>query len=58
MLKKLWMDEQGATITEYIILLALIGLAAFAIIKGFGREIVSFFNAAIKKVKEATGSIT
>ena len=55
MLKKLWRDEEGASMTEYVLLIALIGLAAFVVVQAFGESIQNLFDAATGKVDEATG---
>lgn len=46
MLKKLWQDEEGASMTEYGLLIALIGLAAFVVIQSFSGAIKNIFTKA------------
>lgn len=53
MLKKLWQNEEGASMTEYVLLIALIGLAAFVVVKTFGDSIKNVFTKATTKVNEA-----
>lgn len=57
MLKKLWQNEEGASMTEYVLLTALIALAAFTLIKLFGVSIQAVFVKAIEKITEALNLI-
>jgi len=54
MFKKLWCDEEGASTTEYILLVALVAIAAFTVVKTFGNQIIKMFNDAIEVLKKAT----
>ena len=51
MLVALHNDEDGATATEYIILLILIACFVIAIVKLFGSTVSDKFNSANEKVK-------
>lgn len=53
MLKKLWQNEEGASMTEYVLLIALIGLAAFAFIQLFGEAIQALLAKATIRIGEA-----
>lgn len=44
-LRKFFKDEEGATMVEYSILVALISIAAIATIKLIGPKILAAFNA-------------
>lgn len=50
LIKKFHNDEDGATATEYIILLILIACFVIAIVKLFGSTVSSKFNNANSKV--------
>jgi len=45
-LKKLFFDEEGATMTEYIILVVLIAIAAIGVVRIFGERIVALFQSS------------
>jgi Flp pilus assembly pilin Flp len=51
MLQKLWFDEEGASMTEYILLIALVGMAVFVAVKLFGGAIENIFKNATKKLE-------
>jgi len=51
--KKFINDEEGATMTEYVLLIALIAIAMFAVIKLFGEQIARIFKKGETKLKEA-----
>jgi pilus assembly protein Flp/PilA len=44
MFKKLFYDEEGATMTEYILLVVLIAIAAIGVVKLFGGQIKRLFQ--------------
>jgi pilus assembly protein Flp/PilA len=51
MLVALHSDEDGATATEYIILLILIACVVIAMVKAFGSTVSTKFSEANNKVK-------
>lgn len=53
MFKEFMQNEDGASMTEYILLVVLIAIAAFAIIKAFGDDIIALFTKSSKKLNEA-----
>ena len=53
MFKKLFHDEEGATMTEYILLVVLIAIAAFGVIQQFGDKIRALFTKSTNKLGEA-----
>ena len=55
MFKKLWKDEEGATMTEYILLVVLVAIALFAVIRFFGERIAQLFRSSGQKLQEAEG---
>ena len=55
MLKRLIRDESGQSMTEYILVVALIALAAFIAVKLFGKNIKDAFTGAAEKINEAGG---
>ena len=54
MLKILLLDEDGQTMTEYILIIALVAIAVFATLKIFGGKIKTLFEKASGKIQEAT----
>ena len=54
MLKRLLFDEDGQTMTEYILIIALVAIAVFAALKIFGGKISALFEKASGKIQEAT----
>ena len=57
MLKRLLQDEEGATMTEYILLVVLIAIAAYTVIRLFGKQIQSLFTKSTSKLTEAESEI-
>ena len=53
-LKKLFLDEEGATMTEYILLVVLVAVAAIGVVKIFGEKITSLFTDATDKIDDNT----
>ncbi len=51
MIKNVFKDESGAAITEYLLLLCLIALAAFAVINTFGSQIEELFMKSTLKLQ-------
>ena len=56
-LKKFLTDEEGATMTEYILLVALVAIAMFAVITLFGKQIAAMFTKSKDKLKEAEDTV-
>jgi Flp pilus assembly pilin Flp len=57
MIKRFWNDESGQGMTEYILIVALIAVAAIVIVKAFGTQIVGLFTSSSAKIgKETTDS--
>ena len=52
-IKKFIKDEEGATMTEYVLLIALIAIAMFAVIKLFGEQIARIFRRGREKLQDA-----
>jgi len=52
-LKNLLRDEEGATMVEYIIIVALVALFAFVAIMFFGERIRKLFDRGSQKLEEA-----
>ena len=51
-LKSLFRDEDGATMTEYIILVVLIAIAAIVVVTQFGDEIKRLFTKSTGELKK------
>jgi pilus assembly protein Flp/PilA len=49
-LKSLWRDEEGATMVEYGLLVALIAIVALTAVKFLGTNLSSVFNAVATSV--------
>lgn len=56
MLKRLLKDEEGATMTEYILLVVLIAVALIVVVKTFGTKIASLFKTSTSKIGETEGT--
>ena len=57
MFKEFMQNEDGASMTEYILLVVLIAIAAFVIIKAFGSQIKNLFTKSTDVLKDAEGEI-
>ena len=44
MLRRIWQDESGVAMTEYIIILVLVAIAAIGIVSVFGEKIRTIFR--------------
>ncbi len=52
-LKTFWKDEQGASMAEYALLLALIAVAAIGVLQVLGGQITGVFQRAGDAIDEA-----
>lgn len=53
-LKTLWTDEEGATMVEYALMLALIAIVCIVAVKAIGDQASTKFNDASKAIKDGT----
>jgi Flp pilus assembly pilin Flp len=53
MFMKLLKDEEGATMTEYILLVILVAIALFAVIRTFGEDIAELFRRSSDRLDDA-----
>ncbi len=58
MLKKLLNNEEGQSMTEYILIIALIAVALIAVIKLFGSKIAALFKGAGDKIEKEAGDFS
>ena len=58
MLKKLWSDETGAGMVEYVLLIALVAGLVFAVVKAFGQELNTIFESAAKLITSGNDEFT
>jgi Flp pilus assembly pilin Flp len=56
MFKKLLRDEEGATMTEYILLVVLLAVALIAIVRFFGENIAKLFRSSGEAVGDTEGT--
>ena len=56
MLNRSWRREEGQSMTEYVLIIALVALVAFAAVKYLGRSTKEGMEKAGEKVEEANGS--
>lgn len=54
MLKRLFNDENGQGMTEYILIVILVAVAAISVIKIFGSQIQAMFGGAANKMQTET----
>ena len=54
MIKRFMNDESGQGMTEYILIVALIAVAAIAAVKLFGTQITGLFTSSKDKIANAT----
>lgn len=57
MISKLIKDESGQGMTEYILIVALVAIAAIVIIRTFGTSIMGLFGVATAKVTSVAGEV-
>jgi pilus assembly protein Flp/PilA len=53
-MKKFWSDESGQGMTEYILIVALIAVAAIVTVKMFGSQITGLFSKSSDKISSQT----
>jgi pilus assembly protein Flp/PilA len=51
MLKRLWNDEEGASLIEYVLIAGLISIAGWVLLQSIGNNLTSIMSTA----KSATG---
>lgn len=56
--KKLFAGEEGASLVEYSLLVALLAAASIAILYGLGQEVVYIFGASNNSVSTVNNVIT
>ena len=55
-LKAIHKDEEGATTTEYIIIVALVAIALIAVITTFGEQIAAMFTTSSDELEAVEGT--
>jgi len=53
-MQKFWNDESAQGMVEYILIVALIAVAAIAVVKIFGKQIQDLFSKSTDKIKTET----
>ena len=56
--KKLIAEEEGASLVEYALLVALLAAASIAVLYGLGQEVAYIFTASNNSVSSANNVIT
>ena len=56
-LKDFFHNEEGQTMTEYIIIVVLIAVAAIVVLRLFGEQIRDLFTSAKETIEEETESV-
>ncbi len=54
MIKKLMRDESGQTMTEYILIIALVAVVCVASLKLFGQQIKALIVQSMQKIQKET----
>jgi len=57
MIKKLLNEENGQGMTEYILIVVLIAVAAIVVVKAFGKKIIELFKKSTKKIDDSTADV-
>ena len=52
LLRKLWRDEQGQGMTEYILIVLLIAIAGIVVWRAFGDRILDMVRGATKELEK------
>ena len=56
-LKVLWQDEEGATMVEYALMLALIAIVCILVVTALGTQTAESFNQAQEQLPDGTGQV-
>jgi pilus assembly protein Flp/PilA len=54
LMKKFWNDESAQGMVEYILIVALIAVAAIGVVKIFGKQIKELFSNSTEKIATET----
>ncbi len=54
MLRKLWSDESGQGMTEYILIIALIAVICIVALQAFGAQIKDLIVKSTRRIKDDT----
>jgi pilus assembly protein Flp/PilA len=57
MFRKLWRDEEGATMVEYALMLALIAIVAILVVTALGNKVAATFDNAQTQLPAGGGQI-
>ena len=57
-LKVLWQDEEGATMVEYALMLALIAIVCILVVTTLGAKTAEAFNSAQEKLPGVGGTVS
>ncbi|MBN1898526.1 MAG: hypothetical protein JW827_07085 [Spirochaetes bacterium] len=57
MLKRFLNGEEGQSMTEYILIVVLVAIAAIAVVRIFGQQIIQLFNKSAKKLEGVEGEL-
>jgi pilus assembly protein Flp/PilA len=57
-IKKLWRDEEGATMVEYALMLALIAIVAILVVTALGQKVATTFDNAQQKLPAGGGQVS
>lgn len=57
MLKQFWNDEQGATMAEYALLIALVAGVLFLVIQTFGQDLREIFENISSQMNDAASGM-
>ncbi len=56
-IKMLWCDEEGATMVEYALMLALIAIVAILVVTALGQKVARTFDDAQKQLPSGAGQV-
>ena len=56
-MKALWSDEEGATMVEYVLMLALIAIVCILVITALGTKVGETFNSAQQQLPAGGGQV-
>ena len=57
-IKKLWHDEEGATMVEYALLLGLIAIVVILVVTALGQKVGEAFDEAQQQLPAGAGQVT